>query len=38
MRNVVYGVNVQSICRPVDVADITIAHNVPECSQLTQKE
>ena len=38
MRNVVYGENVQSICRVYDVADETVAHVVSEYSKLVQKK
>ena len=38
MRNVVYGENVQSICRACGAADETVAHIVSECSKLVQKE
>ena len=38
LRNVVYGENVQSICRVCGVADETVAHIVSECSKIAQKE
>ena len=38
LRNVVYGENVQSICRVCGAADEAIAHIVSECSKLAQKE
>ena len=38
MGNVVYGENVQSICRICGVAVETVAHIVLECSKLAQKE
>ena len=38
LRNVVYGENVESICRVYGAADETAAHIVSECSKLTQKE
>ena len=37
-RNVLYGENVQSICRVCGAADETVAHTVSECSNLVQKE
>ena len=38
IRNVVYGENIQSICRACGAADETVAHIVSEFSKLTQKE
>ena len=38
MRNVVYGENVQSICRACGVVDKTVTYIVLECSKLVQKE
>ena len=38
LRNVVYGENVQSICRVCGAADETVAHIVSECSKPAQKE
>ena len=38
LRNVVYGKNVQSICRVCGAADETVAHIVSDCSKLVQKE
>ena len=38
MRNVIYGENVQPICRVRGAADETVAHIVSECSTLAQKE
>ena len=38
LRNVIYGENVQSICRVCGAADETVAHIVSECSKLAQKE
>ena len=38
MRNVVYGENVQPICRVCGAADETVAPIVSECSKLAQKE
>ena len=38
MRKVVYGENVQSICRVCGATDETVAHFVLECSKLVQKE
>ena len=38
MRNVVYGENVQPICRVCGAADETVAHIVSECLKLVQKE
>ena len=37
MRNVVYGENVQSICRVCGAADETVAHIISKCSKLAQK-
>ena len=34
----VYGENVQCICRGSGAADETVAHIVSECSKLAQKE
>ena len=34
MRNVVYGENVQFICRACGTADETVVHIVSECSKL----
>ena len=38
MKNVVYGENVQSICRACGVVDKTVTYIVSECSKLVQKE
>ena len=38
MSNVVYGENVQPICRVCAAADETVAHIVSECSKLVQKK
>ena len=38
MKNVVYGENVQSICRVCGATDETGAHIVSECPKLAQKE
>ena len=37
MRNVVYGENVQFICRACGTADETVVHIVSECSKLAQE-
>ena len=37
-RNMVYGVNVQSICCVCGAADETVAHIISECSKIAQKE
>ena len=38
LRNVVYGENVQSVCRVFGAVDETVAHIVSECSKLAQQE
>ena len=38
LRNMVYGENVQSICRVCGDADETVSHIISECSKLAQKE
>ena len=37
MRYVVYGENIQSICRVCGIADETITHIFSECSKLEEK-